>query len=54
MLGWWYKDNLLTWEDTGQQWSAPHWDDSNYTKFLAMDFDSQRELLEQLEEVEEA
>lgn len=51
MSGWWYKDDLLTWVDTGQQWATPHWDDSDYTKFLAMDFSSQCGLLEQLEEV---
>ena len=51
MSGWWYKDGLLTWVDTGQSWSVSYWDESDYQKFLAMDFGSQCGLLEQLEEV---
>jgi hypothetical protein len=49
--GWFYKDDLLTWQDTGQQWQVC-WTDEDYANFLAMDFGSQCGLLEQLEEVE--
>ena len=52
MSGWFFKDGLLTWQDTGQTWEVGYWTDEDYAEFMSKDFGGQCAQLENLEEVE--